>query len=1316
MASVNPNLPQLSDENFSNWKFRVECLLEEKGVRELTLSKKSQEDLEKLNDKSLGEYKTKDAKARAVIVQCITDRHLEYVKDCETAYDMFVCLKNVFERKSTLSKLYIRRQLLSLKCHDNEKLHDHFIKFDSLMRDLESTGCKIDEDDKVCHLLLTMPKKYETVITVLETTTTDLTLDLVKSKLLDVELKLRNNSQLTKSDKSLTDDCSFSVGLGKGYNKSRPSSYDKQPKPRCFRCNNYDHLIADCPFPQSNNPNNNRGRGNAMFRDRRGRLNYGNRGRYNRSYSNQSRANMAHEDRPSESDDGISFIALSSEKLKHEEGLVNFVIDSGATNNMVSSTYEEYMSEVTDIVPITLKVANGETMLAKRQGKLKVKCLEDNNSVMGQLINIDALIIETLPYNLLSVQKMNRAGCSVIFEKGRSFVNKKNTTLFSCKMVNNLFVACFALHKPNYRNGKVFVSGVSAEILWHQRLGHLNRQGLNILKLPCSKAVCDACKKGKATRPPFKETKKPRSSRIGELLYSDVWGPINEPTQDGEKYYLSVVDDYSHFTHVYLLTSKSEAEPNLRKHIEQLKAQNIVVSRLRTDNGKEFITNSLQKYCTENGIRHEYTATYTPQQCGVAERLNRTLLDKVRSMFVETNLPKYLWGEAIRCAAYQLNRSPTRALFGEVPANIYIGELNLERLRVFGSKAWVCRLPKVSKLEPRASEMRMVGYAGSGYRLWNPENNNVVISRDVSFDESDYKYSPNSIYVRKQLESSQHENGSYETDTEGEEAEVEQTTSPGNRPEQKSASPENRRRPIKTPKRFEDFEIYSAFCLLTCDNDPKTYKEALQAGDEWKKAIDNELEAHKKFETWTISDLPPDKSAIETRWVFKTKSDGVKKARLVAKGYQETFSSNEVYAPVAKMATIRMTMSHAMQNDYKLRHLDVPSAFLNGKLSEEVYIKIPDGVNKPQGKVLKLNKALYGLKEAPRCWNECFNDFAAENGLKRSAHDVCLYYGKDIWLTLFVDDCLLTGTDKAVEILVKKLKQKFNAKDLGNLTNFLGTSVTRDENCLVINQKSLIEKILKRFNMEHCKGISTPMEVNFQVDPSENVTSSTNFPYRELIGSLNYLAMISRPDICFPVSFLGRFLDKPTVAVWKAAKRVLQYVKSTIDLSLTFKKSEDECLIAYSDADWGSDKFDRKSMTGLAVYHCNNLVSWCSKKQQVVSLSTAEAEYIAAAHCAAEVLYLQGLAADFNNYKIDTQLLVDNQSAISMIKNYENSRRSKHIDIKAHFIKDIVNKGMLQVSYVPSESNVADIFTKSLSKPKFTCHVSSLNLKQPNIC
>ena len=491
--------------------------------------------------------------------------------------------------------------------------------------------------------------------------------------------------------------------------------------------------------------------------------------------------------------------------------------------------------------------------------------------------------------------------------------------------------------------------------------------------------------------------------------------------------------------------------------------------------------------------------------------------------------------------------------------------------------------------------------------------------------------------------------------------------------------------------------MYNVFCLFS-ESNPNTYEEAIKT-EEWKSAIHNELEAHKKFGTWVETIMPKGKKAIDTKWIFTTKDNGTKKARLVARGFQEESKPGEtLYSPVARISTVRMLLSLAQEKDWSVRQLDIPTAYLNGHVQSEIYIKAPKGL-RTESKILKLQRPLYGIKEASKCWNLRFNTFAIKNGFERSKNDFCLNTKKGTYMIIYVDDILITGEN--IQETVDMLKKEFCTKDFGEITDFLGIQVERTASHMKLFQKKMINKILTKFGMEECNGSKTPMETNFQDDGQEEIIK---VPYRELVGSLLYISNATRPDITHSVSYLSQFLDKPNQKTWIAAKRVLRYLKETQNYGLIYKKKlNSKTLYAFSDADWAGNVSDRKSITGCVAYYFGNTVSWISRKQNSVSLSSTEAEYIAAATSTAEMVYLKGIAEDMDNGGKESPIIyIDNRGAIDLSKSYENSKRSKHIDIKYHFIKDMINKNIINVQHVKTEDNIADILTKSLSHIRFS--------------
>ena len=317
-------------------------------------------------------------------------------------------------------------------------------------------------------------------------------------------------------------------------------------------------------------------------------------------------------------------------------------------------------------------------------------------------------------------------------------------------------------------------------------------------------------------------------------------------------------------------------------------------------------------------------------------------------------------------------------------------------------------------------------------------------------------------------------------------------------------------------------------------------------------------------------------------------------------------------------------------------------------------------------------------------------------GFERSQHDFCLYFKDNIYLVLYVDDALITGQDDLVNELLEKLRIEINVKVMSEGTAFLGMEIVREDNKIKISQKKMIIRVLKEFNMEQSQSIKTPMEMSFNLLEG---TMVENIPYRRLICSLMYISLVTRPDIAYSVSYLSRFLDKPTVQAWKAGQRILKYLNATKQLCLSYTKGESN-LIGMSDADWGGDRQTRKSVSGFVAFHAGNPIAWHSRKQNCVALSSMEAEYISAASAAQEVMNLKGVLSDFGELHVPV-LKVDNMSAISLINTYQNSKRSKHIDIRYHFIKDLCLKKEMLTEYIDTNSNCADMFTKALGKVKF---------------
>jgi transposase InsO family protein len=568
-------------------------------------------------------------------------------------------------------------------------------------------------------------------------------------------------------------------------------------------------------------------------------------------------------------------------------------------------------------------------------------------------------------------------------------------------------------------------------------------------------------------------------------------------------------------------------------------------------------------------------------------------------------------------------------------------------------------------------------------------------------------------------------------------------------PEPKPESISTRsRRNVSVPARlgmvnYESGEIYDDALLSTVEHiantDPLTYEEAMSRpdADKWKEAINKELQSLKLHNTYLLTVLPKHAHAIGCKWVLKTKykSDGKidkYKARLVAKGYsqQEGIDYHETFSPVVKYKSLRIIMSIANYHDLELNQLDVETAFLNADMKEDVYMSQPKGFETGGANMVwKLNKTLYGTKQANREWNSTINDYIVkELGFKRLFSDTCIYskqtkVGGKILIALFVDDivCAYHKHDEQEWKEYKaKLSTRFKIEDKRECKWILGMTVIRDRKnkTLQLNQQMYIEKVIKRFGMENCKPTSTPEAAGVKLNTTQCPTTEEqkiqmkSYPYEAAVGSLLYASIATRPDISHAVNEVSRYMKNPGIKHWEAVKHILRYLKGTADQSLVYSGKQNPNnsthtnyaynIQAYTDADWGGDIDTRKSTTGYVVKLNGDTISWSSKKQATVATSSAEAEYMAIAATAQEVRWVQQLLYEIHNtHPISTIIYCDNQAAIAISKNDIHHERTKHIDIRYHFIRDYIDKNILVIQWISTENQLADVLTKGLNKILF---------------
>lgn len=526
---------------------------------------------------------------------------------------------------------------------------------------------------------------------------------------------------------------------------------------------------------------------------------------------------------------------------------------------------------------------------------------------------------------------------------------------------------------------------------------------------------------------------------------------------------------------------------------------------------------------------------------------------------------------------------------------------------------------------------------------------------------------------------------------------------------------------IQSRLRTREQSIDSAMLAIY---EPQSYNDAMKTPekDQWVDAMREEYVSLVKNNTWCLVDLPKGEPVIDNRWVFKVKmntDDSIDrfKARLVARGFTQVHGVNytETFSPVVRFSSIRSILALAAKKKMTLRQFDIKTAFLNGDLSETVYMKQPIGFSDGTSKVCKLNKSLYGLKQASRCWNKKFTHFIKLFEFVQSEADPCVFIrktnGETIILAIYVDDGLLAATNEScIQPVIVFLRKHFEVKEF-EAKCYLGLQIDqRLDGSIFINQKAYAKKVIERFGMVDAHPVSTPMENHCALQKDDN-GKATAFPYREAIGSLHFLADKTRPDISFTVNFLSRFMEKPTDAHVAAVKRVIKYLKKTLNAGLFYFSNTTFDVQCYSDADFAGCLDTRRSTTGYCITLGGSLLSWCSERQELVSRSTTESEYIAGSEAIRELIWMKRLLTELIG-SFSCTLHMDNASAIKLVKNPEQHKRTKHIDVRFHYIREKFYDNQFKLNQVSSHDQFADIFTKAMPLARITFLKNALNIKE----
>src|SRR5579871_329988 len=709
-------------------------------------------------------------------------------------------------------------------------------------------------------------------------------------------------------------------------------------------------------------------------------------------------------------------------------------------------------------------------------------------------------------------------------------------------------------------------------------------------------------------------------------------------------------------------------------------------------------------------------------------------------------LEQKFWGEAVITATYLKNRSPTRSTQdNKTPFEVWNGrKLSLGHLQVFRTTAYTFILKeKRTKFEPKTLKIVFVRYCENSkvYWLYDPLSRKIIKSRDVHFPNQDTMKDLSGEPVEELISNKDN------AEPVGESILIPLNEDTPGEPQQEDLIPENNEEILIEPLRrsTRDRRPPRPYWITDGNNDaeaniayleePQTYQEAVN-GDkaaEWKDAMKLELESIKKNETWTLTTLPPGRKAIGSKWVYRLKYnvDGkIKryKARIVAKGYsqKEGIDYTETFAPVTKFPAIRLLLAIAAKEDFEVHQMDVQSAFLNRDLDEEIYMNQPEGFIEEgqEDLVCRLKKSLYGLKQASRTWYKKLYDCLVGFSFTQCNADYIIYYYQEgstkVIISAYVDDLIIMSNNLPyLQETKKKLGDIFTMRDLGEISSYLGIEIKRDRKnrTVSLSQSKYIEDILKKYRMENCRPISTPMDMNKKLSKvmcpkiPEEIEEMKNIPYQSAVGSLIYLMLGTRPDIAFAVGALSQFNSNYGKEHWQAVKRIFRYLQATKYMQLTYTFSTR--LFGYTDANWGGNLDNRRSTGRFVFIFAGRAISWSSKLQETVALSSTESEYMAATQASREVIWFGKLLQEIG-YSQDrgiTIILADNQRSINLAKNPTQHARMKHIDIQHYFIREKVKEKKIELVYCSTDDIVANMLTKSVTRDKLQRFSKQMGLR-----
>ena len=1111
------------------------------------------------------------------------------------------------------------------------------------------------------------------------------------------------------------------------------------------------------------------------------------------------------------------------------------VVDSGATNHIFCK-----QSGFVNLHPYTgppiIGIGNVE-ITPKATGTYKLHVSSTSKEGKDSFMLLEgAHYSPRAACNLLSVSQLDHRGYVVTFGNSAVVGVHGRRLRFRGFSVNGIYLvrqptktnpvhrlalAAYALEKKSLK-------------IWHDRLAHLGEDNIRLLQTMATgigpvpdTCFCDKCALGRLKQVPHKGTLR-KGSRPLEHVHMDICGPFRFEGLGGESYWVTITDDFTQYVWVYAIKTRDEFPRVVAEWHATVDKPEHPIRHIHLDRAGENTSKRFKLWCRNRLITLSYSAVNQHEQNGISERLNRILQERITTVLVDSQFPRRLWPILLQTIVYLKNRCPSRVI-GKTPFEAWEGrQPDLSHLRVIGATGYY----KLSdsdfpgKLTPTAGKCRLLGYEGGRNYIVLTDNNKIISTNNVVFDEAFTCISPSppdlatqEITTAQILSSppapesdTAFDLGTSDTDSITDSAEFTAHYRPGphskpiSRGSSRAASPSDSGGvPIAQPGGDSDTtaqselttspESQSELSDLSSDftpspplgmpqyppsspildtivvgGDPSLYDsghqhtvtshhpelllQAIKNPDKailalmglatplapepanlnqaqkqpnwlrWKEAMQQEYQSLLQNKTWTLVPKILGRKVLSGKWVYKLKTGANGevlryKARWVVRGFeqQEGVDYNETFASVVKPMSYKLIFALAAALDLELEQMDVQTAFLYGEVDEEIYVEQPPGIpNSNPNLVCRLNRALYGLKQSPRVWYKTLATFLNGLGFSPLPSDAAIFSKGNTYIAIYVDDLLIAGPNKPdVQALKHALSQRFKMTDLGPCSYYLGMAVTRDRSRHIIrlNQRAYIKKILKEFGMLDCKPVSTPMDTSKIPEPTSDHIASNYLRhwYASAIGSLMYAMLGTRPDTAFAVSFCSRYLANPTLAHVTAVKRIFRYLKGTINLELTYT-GELKDLTGFSDADWAGDTSTRRSTGGFVFHIGSAAISWQSKRQPTVSLSSCEAELMAQTQATKEAIWLRRLLSDLHikQTRGATRVYGDNQGALALARNPQHHSRTKHIHVQELWCRERQAAGDVNFQYIPTNEQVADVFTKPLPRDAFQRHRRALGL------